>query len=117
MTKDALLEPAATVTVAGTVAMLVSLLVISTCAPPFGAAEASVTVPCGCPCPWIDDGVTVSELPGLGAGVPPPPGEGEGAGAPDDDDEGAVPAPVPPHCAPASEHRTRLGTASSRQIV
>jgi hypothetical protein len=51
MTKDALLEPAATVTVAGTLAMAVLLLVITTGAPPFGAAEASVTVPCGCPCP------------------------------------------------------------------
>ncbi len=109
-----LLEPAATVTVAGTLATVESLDVISTSAPPFGAAEANVIVACGCPCPWIDEGVTDSELP-EGTGVAPPPGEGAGVGAGVTGagvDDGAVPAPAPPHCASASEQRMRPGAAS-----
>jgi hypothetical protein len=42
---DALVAPAATVTLEGTLAVVVLLLVRVTCAPPVGAAPLSVTVP------------------------------------------------------------------------
>ena len=51
MMKVAVRAPPATVTLAGTLAVAVSLLVSSTSAPPDGAALGSVMVPCGCP--WL----------------------------------------------------------------
>lgn len=45
-TKAALVEPAATVTLVGTVALEVLLLERETTDPPDGAADVSVTVPC-----------------------------------------------------------------------
>jgi hypothetical protein len=51
MRKVVLRAPAATVTAAGTLTTPVFSLVIVTSAPPLGAAFASVSVACGCPCP------------------------------------------------------------------
>src|SRR5258705_5009127 len=77
--KVTLREPGATVTLAGTLAIVGSSLLSTTSAPPSGAAAASVTVACGCPCPWIAPGVTENEPPAPGAGAGHRAGEGEGA--------------------------------------
>ena len=67
--KVALLAPAATVTLAGTVAADVLLLVSDTIAPPLGAGPVSVTVPCeGLP-PTTVLGFSATLL----ADTPPPP--------------------------------------------
>ena len=63
MVNVALVAPVATVTVAATFATVELLVVISTSAPPSGAGDGKVTVACGCPCPWIADGVINSEPP------------------------------------------------------
>lgn len=109
-------DPAAMVTLAGTFATPVSLLVISTSAPPLPAALASVTVACGCPCPRIDDGVTESEFPeGVGAGEGFP-GDGVGVGV-GVGDEGLVPAPAPPHAANSGTKSMRLRIADRRNVL
>ena len=56
---DALVAPAATATLVGTVAAPVSLLVSATTAPPEGAAADKVTVPVDPVPPTTDDGLTV----------------------------------------------------------
>src|SRR5215510_9607601 len=68
--KVALLAPAATVTLAGTVATPVLLLDRATTAPPVGAALVSVTVPCDVLPPVTLVGFSVSEdkLAGGGGG-------------------------------------------------
>ena len=58
----AVLAPEATVTLAGTVATEVLLLLIVTRAPPDGAGPFSVTVPVDDLPPRIDIGVNVTEL-------------------------------------------------------
>ena len=57
---DALVAPAATVTLVGTVAALVLLLVSATTAPPDGAAADKVSVPVDAVPPTTDDGLTVT---------------------------------------------------------
>ena len=59
--KVALVEPAGTVTLAGTVATAVLPLDRVTTAPPAGAAPLNVTVPCDDPPPVTVDGFSVSE--------------------------------------------------------
>jgi len=60
--KVAVAAPAATVTLAGTVAADVLLLVSVTAAPPVGAAPLSVTVPVDEAPPVADVGFTLTEL-------------------------------------------------------
>ena len=62
--KLALVAPAATVTLAGTVATPVLLLDRLTTAPPLGAAALSVTVPVDELPPVTLDGLSVSEVTG-----------------------------------------------------
>src|SRR5947207_15542795 len=69
--KVALVAPAGTVTLEGTVAAAVLLLESATCAPPAGAASLNVTVP-------VEDCVPATTLVGLG-------GREEGVGAAADD--------------------------------
>jgi hypothetical protein len=57
---DALVAPAATVTLVGTVAAAVLLLVSATMAPPDGAAAETVTVPVDSDPPMTVDGLTVT---------------------------------------------------------
>jgi hypothetical protein len=57
----ALVAPAATITLPGTVAALVLLLVSMTTAPPAGAAPVSVTVPCDAAPPVTLTGLTASD--------------------------------------------------------
>ena len=68
--KIALVAPAATEILAGTVAALVLLLLKATTAPPLGAALVNVTVPCEVLPPVTLDGFTDSEdkLAGGGGG-------------------------------------------------
>src|SRR5688572_1343135 len=66
----ALVEPAATVTVPGTVAADVLLLVRETTAPPDGAAAVSATVPVDGLPPVTVDGLTLTALRLAGAAVP-----------------------------------------------
>jgi len=116
----ALRDPDATVTLAGTLAIAGLLLVVSTSAPPSGAALASVTVACGCPCPWIDDGVTDSELlpAGTGAGGAPPLAGGVGVDVDAAGGDGLVPAPVPPpHATSSGMNTVRLRIAERRYVL
>src|SRR3989442_7226779 len=77
--KDALVPPAGTVTLDGTVAAPVLLLDRLTTAPPLGAAALSVTVPVEALPPVTVDGLRVSEesvgavTVTAAAGVSPPP--------------------------------------------
>src|SRR5207244_10363870 len=64
----ALVAPAATVTLAGTVATAVLLLLSVTCVPPLGAAAPRLTVPCAVAPPTIDDGATVRPVTPAGPG-------------------------------------------------
>ena len=66
--KAALVAPAATVTLAGTVAAFALPLVSATEAPPDGAAPLSVTVPCEEPPPVTAVGLSVSEESVTGCG-------------------------------------------------
>jgi hypothetical protein len=59
--KVALVEPAGTVTLAGTVATAVLLLESVTMAPPVGAGPLRVTVPCEEPPPVTEVGFRTSE--------------------------------------------------------
>ena len=73
MVKVALVAPAATVTLAGTVATAVLALLRPTRAPPVGAADVRVTVPCDELPPTTDVGVTLTEdklAAGGGGGAP-----------------------------------------------
>lgn len=65
--KSADVEPAGTVTVAGTAAMETSELERATAVPPAGAAPVRVTVPAAASPPTTDDGVSVKET---SAGAP-----------------------------------------------
>jgi len=67
--KLALVAPAATVTLAGTVATPVLLLDRLTTAPPLGAAALSVTVPVDELPPVTLDGLSVSEVRGVRGGL------------------------------------------------
>lgn len=58
----AVVAPAATVTLAGTVATAVLLLVSATTAPPAGAAPFNVTVACEVPPPRTELALTLTEL-------------------------------------------------------
>ena len=67
--KVALVEPAGTVTLAGTVAAFVLPLASATDAPPEGAAPLRVTVPCEEPPPVTAVGLSVSAESVTGCGV------------------------------------------------
>jgi hypothetical protein len=67
---DALVAPAATVTLEGTLAAVVLLLESATCAPPVGAGPLSVTLPvedCAPPTTLIGFSVTEERVGGGGA--------------------------------------------------
>ena len=68
---DALVTPAATVTLPGTVAAPVLLLVSATTAPPDGAAADKVTMPVDSVPPTTDDGLTVTVDSAAAAGAVP----------------------------------------------
>ena len=73
MEKVALVAPAATVTLAGTVATAVLALLRPTTAPPAGAPAVNVTVPCDELPPTTEVGVTLTEdklVGGGGGGAP-----------------------------------------------
>src|SRR5215210_6635915 len=68
--KPALVAPAATVTLAGTVATAVLLLMRDTRAPPVGAPVVSVTIPVDELPPVTDVGFTLTAFSAAGATVP-----------------------------------------------
>lgn len=120
MRNEALRDPDATVTDAGTRTIVGSSLLSTTSAPPSGAEDASVTVAVGCPWPWTAEGLTDSELPGdpgagLGAGAGDGAGDGAGAGGAGDTRDGEVESgETLPHCVTASVNSPSASAASSR---
>src|SRR3989442_1698611 len=86
----ALVAPAGTVTLAGTVAAVLSLDSV-TCAPPAGAGPLSVTVPVEVLPPLTVGGLSASERRAAGAA-----GGGAGGAAPLGEAGGGGPPPAPP---------------------
>lgn len=118
--KPALVAPAGTLTLAGTVAAPVLLLESTTDAPPDGAGPLRVTVPCEELPPVMVEGLSVKEESatgpggggvGVGVGVGVGDGEGEGFVAPrfTSNERTADHAPfVPPAVRPRTRHQQRL---------